>query len=129
MFSHFKFVASPPTGCQWFLAIHCQYGSVQLQLKDITQAHYDDIIEERGITKLCGYPLCDKKLENPLTKKYHISLSQKKVYDLTERKNFCGSQCFKASNYLKAQLLTTPLWSRKQDDVLPEFSLLDLTDT
>lgn len=100
-----------------------------LQLKDITQVHYEDVIEERAITRLCGYPLCDKKLENIPAKQYHISLTQNKVYDLTERKNFCGGQCFKASNYLKAQLLTTPLWSRKDDDILPEFNLLDLSDS
>lgn len=97
-----------------------------MQLKDITQAHFDDIIEERGITNLCGYPLCNKEIGYVLPQQYHISLSQKKVYDITERKNFCGSQCFKAANYLKAQLLSTPLWTRKEDDIIPDFKLLDL---
>lgn len=28
------------------------------KLKHINQCHYDDIVEERSIIKLCGYPLC-----------------------------------------------------------------------
>lgn len=28
------------------------------QLKGLNQCHYQDIVEERAITNLCGYPLC-----------------------------------------------------------------------
>lgn len=28
----------------------------------ITPAHYSDVVDERAIIKLCGYPLCQKKL-------------------------------------------------------------------
>lgn len=34
-----------------------------LQLKEINQSHFDDIVEERHITNLCGYPLCSEKLK------------------------------------------------------------------
>lgn len=94
------------------------------QLAHINQSHYDDIIEERAIMKLCGYPLCDAELFDVPTKQYHISATQNKVFDITQRKNFCSSKCYKSSEYLKEQLLTTPLWVRKDDDKLPEFKLL-----
>lgn len=32
-------------------------------LKDINQSHYEDIVEERAIMKLCGFPLCKDLLE------------------------------------------------------------------
>ena len=45
-------------------------------------------MEERSLTGLCGYPLCDKQKPSISNKgKYHISLKDKKVYDLEERKN------------------------------------------
>lgn len=56
-------------------------------------------------------------------KQYHISIATNKVYDITERKKFCSNSCFKSSNYLKEQLLTSPLWLRDQE-LLPEIKLL-----
>ncbi|XP_058453701.1 putative RNA polymerase II subunit B1 CTD phosphatase RPAP2 homolog [Malaya genurostris] len=94
-----------------------------VKLRDINQSHYDDVIEERAIQGICGYPLCSKHLTNVLKQKYVISLSNKKVYDITERKKFCSGECFKASNYIKSQMLTSPLWLRDQEDI-PHFKLL-----
>lgn len=95
----------------------------------INQAHYDDIVEERSIVKLCGYPLCDITLTDVPKQQYVISRTKNKVYDITERKKFCSNKCYKSSVYLKEQILTTPLWVRKEDDVIPEFKLLSLDDT
>ncbi|XP_055599482.1 putative RNA polymerase II subunit B1 CTD phosphatase RPAP2 homolog [Uranotaenia lowii] len=94
-----------------------------LMLRDINQSHFEDVIQERAIMKVCGYPLCQNTLSNIPNQQYVISLSSKKVYDITERKNFCTGQCFKASNYLKEQMLTSPLWLRDQEDI-PTFKLL-----
>ena len=57
-----------------------------LQLRWVNQHHYQDINEERAITKVCGYPICEQILGLIPKKKYHISVSQNKVYDITERK-------------------------------------------
>lgn len=111
-------------------------------MRDINQCHFEDIIQERAISLNCGYPLCPKQLDKYGTKlsilnpnlitlilgripsqKYAISLASKKVFDITERKNFCSGQCYKASNYIKNQMLTSPLWLRDQEDI-PEFRLL-----
>ncbi|GAB0099355.1 Putative RNA polymerase II subunit B1 CTD phosphatase RPAP2 homolog [Sergentomyia squamirostris] len=94
-------------------------------LENINQCHYQDIVEERAIIKLCGYPLCPEELKQIPKKQFHISLQTNKVYDITERKNFCSNNCFKASNYLKVQLLTSPLWLRDVEDI-PEFKLLKI---
>jgi hypothetical protein len=57
-----------------------------LQLKFISESHFQDIIEERAISMNCGYPLCQKKLQNIPSQQYHISTKKNKVYDITERK-------------------------------------------
>lgn len=57
-----------------------------MQLKHINQELYQDIVEERAITKICGYPLCGMKLPDMPKKQYYISTKQNKVYDITDRK-------------------------------------------
>jgi hypothetical protein len=57
-----------------------------LQLKFISESHFQDVIEERAISLNCGYPLCQKKLKNIPSQQYHISTKINKVYDITERK-------------------------------------------
>ncbi|KAJ9597283.1 hypothetical protein L9F63_011854 [Diploptera punctata] len=97
-------------------------------LKFISDSHYQDITEERAITDVCGYPLCSRKLKNIPNQQYRISTRQNKVYDITERKNFCSNQCYKASSYLKRQLLTSPLWLRDKEEI-PKFVLLPVHST
>ncbi|XP_050319635.1 putative RNA polymerase II subunit B1 CTD phosphatase RPAP2 homolog [Bactrocera neohumeralis] len=98
------------------------------QLKDINQCHYEDIVDERHILLICGYPLCENLLEKVPSKKYQISTTINKVYDITDRKKFCSSQCFKASEFIKSQILVSPLWLR-QNEQIPEFKLLDEKNT
>lgn len=38
--------------------LSCKLLSLLLQLRDINQSHYQDIVEERAIMKLCGFPPC-----------------------------------------------------------------------
>lgn len=85
-------------------------------------------MEERSIAKLCGYPLCDARLGDTPKQQYKISMVHKKVYDITDRKHFCSNKCYKCSLYLKEQILTTPLWVREEENVLPDFKLLTLSE-
>ncbi|KAK6627256.1 hypothetical protein RUM44_009733 [Polyplax serrata] len=105
----------------------CEVGIEEKYLLDnlqfINQSHYDDITVERAILKICGYPLCDKQLVKVLPQQFHISTRYNKVFDITERKNFCSNSCYKSSMYLKNQLYTSPLWFRDQE-VIPEYKLL-----
>nr|XP_020831039.1 putative RNA polymerase II subunit B1 CTD phosphatase RPAP2 isoform X2 [Phascolarctos cinereus] len=91
--------------------------------KQITSAHYRDVVEERFIIRLCGYPLCHSKLGNVPKQKYRISTKTNKVYDITERKFFCSNFCYRASKYFEAQISKSPLWVREEERP-PDFQLL-----
>lgn len=56
------------------------------QLPYINQSHYQDIVEERAVAKLCGYSLCGKRIPEMPKKQYYISTKNNKVYDITDRK-------------------------------------------
>ncbi|XP_027746482.1 putative RNA polymerase II subunit B1 CTD phosphatase RPAP2 isoform X2 [Empidonax traillii] len=91
--------------------------------KCITPSHYKDIVDERSIIKLCGYPLCQNKLENVPKQKYKISTKTNRVYDITERKCFCSNFCYRASKYFEAQISKSPVWMREEDEP-PDIELL-----
>ncbi|XP_076976387.1 putative RNA polymerase II subunit B1 CTD phosphatase RPAP2 isoform X2 [Tamandua tetradactyla] len=91
--------------------------------KFITSAHYSDVVDERSIVKLCGYPLCQKKLGIVPKQKYKISTKTNKVYDITERKSFCSNFCYKASKFFESQIPRTPVWVREEERH-PDFQLL-----
>uniref|UniRef100_G3T0M8 RNA polymerase II subunit B1 CTD phosphatase RPAP2 homolog n=1 Tax=Loxodonta africana TaxID=9785 RepID=G3T0M8_LOXAF len=91
--------------------------------KFITSAHYSDVVDERTISKLCGYPICKKKLGIVPKQKYKISTKTNKVYDITERKSFCSNFCYKASKFFQAQIPKTPVWIREEERH-PDFQLL-----
>ena len=59
-------------------------------MKFITAAHYEDIVIERAIIDLCGYPLCSEAKGENIKQKFKINTKTNKVYDMTERKNFCS---------------------------------------
>ncbi|CAN9503200.1 unnamed protein product [Ophioblennius macclurei] len=83
--------------------------------KFITAANYKDTIEERVISKMCGYPICPNKLGKIPTQQYKISTKTNKVYDITERKCFCCNFCYKASKEYEMQISKTPLWLRRDE--------------
>nr|XP_020748595.1 putative RNA polymerase II subunit B1 CTD phosphatase RPAP2 isoform X2 [Odocoileus virginianus texanus] len=91
--------------------------------KFITPAHYNDVVDERSIIKLCGYPLCQNKLGIVPKQKYKISTKANKVYDITERKCFCSNFCYKASKFFEAQIPKSPVWVREEERH-PDFQLL-----
>ncbi|XP_022113130.2 putative RNA polymerase II subunit B1 CTD phosphatase RPAP2 [Pieris rapae] len=94
-------------------------------LPDINQSHFEDVIEERAIIHLCGFPLCPKAIspKDIPKQKYRISMKTNKVYDITTRKSFCSNTCYKSAMYIKKQMLTSPLWFREYEEV-PKFYIL-----
>jgi len=82
-------------------------------LRCITSSQYGDVVIERAIAKLCGYPLCSNALTAVPNQKYHISLKNKTVYDISERKNFCSNKCYSASKHLEKQIPSEPVWLRE----------------
>ncbi|KAJ3662858.1 hypothetical protein Zmor_007198 [Zophobas morio] len=93
----------------------------------INQSHYQDIVEERAISKLCGYPLCSRHIPDMPKKQFYISTKSKKVYDLTDRKNYCSNFCYRASIHIKGQIDTSPLWLRKHNEK-SHFTLLNKSE-
>eukprot|EP00075_Anas_platyrhynchos_P029460 XP_027318713.1 putative RNA polymerase II subunit B1 CTD phosphatase RPAP2 [Anas platyrhynchos] len=91
--------------------------------KNITPSHYKDVVDERSIIKLCGYPICQNKLENVPKQKYRISTKTNRVYDITERKCFCSNFCYRASKYFEAQVSRSPVWMR-EEEIPPDIELL-----
>ncbi|CAK9138527.1 unnamed protein product [Ilex paraguariensis] len=61
----------------------------------ISQSDYHDIVTERSIANMCGYPLCSNSLpsERPWKGRYRISLKEHKVYDLHETYMYCSTSC------------------------------------
>lgn len=102
-----------PVPAQWFI----------YSLKYLSLNHLEDIIEERSIVKQCGYPICNGVIKMSPKQQYAISTKSNKVYDITERKKFCTDKCYKASIFVKEQMLRSPLWLRDKE-VIPEFKLL-----
>lgn len=68
-----------------FTNLTCIYGIICTQVQFIEPRHYNDVIEERFIDKLCGWPLCNHTLPDTPLPKYRVSMSQRTVVDLTER--------------------------------------------
>ena len=56
------------------------------QASILGQSQYDDVIDERNIVGLCGYPLCQQKLGPVPTQRYRIIVERKEILDITERK-------------------------------------------
>lgn len=105
------------------LGLNVDHEELLSSVKFINQSHFDDVIQERAIEKVCGWALCDNALDNDMKQQYKINLASKKVFDITERKLFCSGKCYNSAIYLKEQMLTGPLWLR-ETEIIPEFKLL-----
>ncbi|KAF9365546.1 RNA polymerase II associated protein 2 [Mortierella sp. NVP85] len=80
----------------------------------IKQSHYQEVVEERNIGNLCGYPLCSEPPRN-IKGRFRISLQERKVYDITVLKKYCSSTCLSASRWFEAQLTEEPIYLNNTD--------------
>ncbi|KAF9957546.1 RNA polymerase II associated protein 2 [Mortierella alpina] len=80
----------------------------------IKQSHYIEVIEERNIVKLCGYPLCSRPPRD-IKGKFRISLHERKVFDISLLKQYCSSTCLAASRWLQSQLTEEPIYFENSD--------------
>jgi len=76
--------------------------------------HYEDVVTERAIDGLCGYPPCSKaaprKGQGP---KLHVSIDDRKVYDISSLHCFCDRECARRSHEYISTLSTTSLFLRE----------------
>jgi hypothetical protein len=77
-------------------------------------SHYEDIVAERAIDGLCGYPPCTNaaplKGQGP---KFHVSIDDRRVYDISSLHSFCGRECARRSHAYATSLSTTSLFLRE----------------
>ncbi|PWA99608.1 hypothetical protein CTI12_AA005110 [Artemisia annua] len=64
----------------------------------LSKSDYNDVVTERSIAQMCGYPLCPNSLPSNPNKaekggRYRISLKEHKVYDLLETRMYCSTKC------------------------------------
>lgn len=74
----------------------------------LSRADYDDVVTERTIADACGNPACPNPLPSSAAAatgpRFHIALSEHRVYDLEEARKFCSERCLVASKALAASL-------------------------
>ncbi|KAI3445459.1 hypothetical protein Pfo_002124 [Paulownia fortunei] len=97
----------------------------------ISQSDYQDVVTERTIADMCGYPLCSNSLpsERPWKGRYRVSLKEHKVYDLQETYMYCSSNCLINSRAFAASLReerSSTLNPAKLNEVLKLFDELSL---
>lgn len=100
----------------------------------MSQSDYHDVVIERSISNVCGYPLCGNTLpsERPRKGRYRISLKEHKVYDLQETYMYCSTNCVVNSQAFVASLeeeRSSDLKPAKLNEVLRLFSGRSLDDT
>ena len=73
----------------------------------LSRSDYEDVVTERSIVGLCGYPCCSNNLPPTLPRRgrYKISLSEHKVYDLQETYKFCSENCVVSSRSFSGSLM------------------------
>lgn len=102
--------------------------------KLISKSDYEDVVTERTIAKLCGYPLCRRFLASEVSRrgKYRISLKEHKVYDIQETRKFCSAGCLIDSKAFSGTLQdarTSELDTVKLNEILGLFGDLDEKDS
>jgi hypothetical protein len=82
----------------------------------ICRIDYDSIAQERHILKICGYPLCSNGLTKEWKQRYHVSLRDKRIYDVEVRKLYCSVRCMETSlKYRDEHVPEQPIWMRLED--------------
>lgn len=71
-----------------------------------------EILEERFISRICGWALCNHPIDLPVRKqKYKLDKKNQKVYETyADHEKFCSKTCEKNFLHVKSQLHELPLW-------------------
>eukprot|EP00268_Persea_americana_P003386 TRINITY_DN11027_c0_g1_i2.p1 TRINITY_DN11027_c0_g1~~TRINITY_DN11027_c0_g1_i2.p1 ORF type:complete len:641 (-),score=139.45 TRINITY_DN11027_c0_g1_i2:449-2371(-) len=71
----------------------------------LSRSDYEDVVTERSISNLCGYPLCPNSLPSDRSARkgrFKISREEKKLLDLRETGKYCSSACHAISKTFTA---------------------------
>ncbi|KAJ2735627.1 hypothetical protein IW152_001404 [Coemansia sp. BCRC 34962] len=95
----------------------------------LTPDDFDSVVLERTSGDLCGYPLCANATRK-LEQRYHISLRQRKLFDMEEHASYCSNRCMVGSRFYKQQLSEEPVYMRSRKENLDiEVLPLSIEDT
>ncbi|KAK8942619.1 hypothetical protein KSP39_PZI009090 [Platanthera zijinensis] len=72
----------------------------------LSRPDYDDVVIERSIAGICGYPPCPNPLPVDRNRRgrFRISLREHRVYDLEETYNYCSESCVVRSQTFRMSL-------------------------
>uniref|UniRef100_A0A0R3RHG0 RNA polymerase II subunit B1 CTD phosphatase RPAP2 homolog n=1 Tax=Elaeophora elaphi TaxID=1147741 RepID=A0A0R3RHG0_9BILA len=91
---------------------------LQKMLNSLDQSSWMEVVEERYLGRMCGFPLCTNSVVVRNSQKYRIDLKNKKVFERSaEIDKFCCHDCFLRSAAVRAQLETEPIWIRGDERV------------
>uniref|UniRef100_A0A8R1XSK8 RNA polymerase II subunit B1 CTD phosphatase RPAP2 homolog n=1 Tax=Onchocerca volvulus TaxID=6282 RepID=A0A8R1XSK8_ONCVO len=92
--------------------------TLQRTLNNLDQSSWMEVVEERYLGRMCGFPLCTNPVQVKNAQKYRIDLKNKKVFERSaEIDKFCCRSCFLRSAAVRAQLEAEPLWIRGDEQV------------
>ena len=82
----------------------------KLDILDVSS--WTEILEERFISRICGWALCSHPITLPVRKqKYKLDKKNQKVYEAyADYEKFCSKTCEKHYIHVKGQLHELPLW-------------------
>ena len=87
---------------------------LQQMVKNISTAQYEDVCLERCLSGVCGFPLCSQPYQDSYGTRDYVIRSNT-VYNIDRRRNFCSNVCFEASQIVRGQISSTPLYLRTND--------------
>ncbi|VDN04567.1 unnamed protein product [Thelazia callipaeda] len=86
---------------------------LQKSINNLDQSSWMELVEERYLGRICGFPLCNNAVKMKKSQKYRIDLRSKKIFERSaDVDKFCSRDCFLRSAAVKAQLEVEPLWIR-----------------
>lgn len=83
----------------------------------LCKSEMDDVVTERHLIRICGYPLCDKMLTEAFDpkRKFKIDLKNRTLLNYEERIKYCSVLCMSSTQFLTSQMADEPLWMRYKD--------------
>ncbi|TPX48952.1 hypothetical protein SeLEV6574_g01749 [Synchytrium endobioticum] len=84
--------------------------------KYLSPQHWEAVVEERGLDRLCGYPPCANATRTYSAK--HV-IRGTQIYDARELGAYCSVTCMKLSSWVASQLRTEPVWMRGDLTTIP----------
>uniref|UniRef100_A0A914RH32 RNA polymerase II subunit B1 CTD phosphatase RPAP2 homolog n=1 Tax=Parascaris equorum TaxID=6256 RepID=A0A914RH32_PAREQ len=94
-------------------------GNRKFKLNNLDVSSWWEVVEERFLSHLCGFPTCSNTVEMKPMSIYRIDRKQMKasvqiaIFErCTEKQKFCSKDCFLRSAFVLSQLAEEPLWIR-----------------